>query len=179
MTKSLSDKSLYKFYERLNGDYDPEMNRYDKRLSVIEKRANQKTITRFIHDHYQEAQELYRLLLSSGELTEREKLIITQRYQESHTLADCGRKHNISLERVRQIQHRALEKLKRTYGVSLMTELIWYNRLDSDIFMRLLSSIARSTNRYSDVLDTSPTLLSIADIHDEETFESKIREVGN
>lgn len=54
----------------------------------------------------------FNIILSKGLLSEREQLIIVNRYQHFETLESLGKSLKITRERVRQIEHKAIEKLQ-------------------------------------------------------------------
>lgn len=78
---------------------------------LADERPNPEEI---VGDHHDMRQRVRWLVQSLTELTERERTIIRERRlrDEGRTLEELGAKLGISKERVRQIEHRALTKLK-------------------------------------------------------------------
>ena len=58
-----------------------------------------------------------REFMDSSNLTEREREVLYYRYDEQLTLEEIGKKYNVTRERIRQIQNKALAKLRKSKGI--------------------------------------------------------------
>ena len=102
--------------------YDVEMSRFDHRLSLIEQHKNEKAIERsvstdMVDDSYMN--QLYE------PLTNREISIIKSRYLKSMTLSQCHDEYHVSMERIRQIEVRAIGKMKAHASENTDLLLFW------------------------------------------------------
>jgi len=74
-------------------------------------------------------------------LTEREQSVLSMRYKDKLTLKECGKNHNVTQERIRQIAAKALRKLRHPGRCNLMKAVPYsdmlaewnsYNELEQD-----------------------------------------------
>lgn len=97
------------------------MDRIDTRLNIVQQSRNQQTIENYVSQHTQEMIEMLKIMRLC--LTENENTIIQHRYDNKETLAQTGKAMGISCERVRQIEDRAIQKLRIMY--IFPSRLIW------------------------------------------------------
>lgn len=79
-------------------------------------------IAKAIFDSTEEARKVYIPGISAAlaTLTEREQGVIMHRFQRKLTLAQCGKEYGVTRERIRQIEAKAIRKLRHPTRTNLM-----------------------------------------------------------
>lgn len=88
-------------------------------------------------------------------LNDREKTVILLRYKEQKTLAEIGREFGITRERIRQIESRALRKLK--YLLRSKSSVLFF---DYDDYAQMQQQIQNKREQLSNTIENLTDLLS-------------------
>lgn len=124
---------------QLLDSYDPTMNRLDYRTKIRQKRANRGVIDAT----YKKTPEVFDGLINVlfALLPQRDREILELRYQQFKTLNDIGEQLHISGERVRQIEMRALNTLRKRETVVFFFDLIWPDNAPSSVSPVMLQPV--------------------------------------
>lgn len=124
----------------------------------------------------------YNLIKMLDTLTEREKAIIISRFKDKKTLQVIGESNGVSRERVRQIEAKALRKLRhptRTWNLKTIT-IAEHNKALENI-MSLENENQRLINKYNKLVEAVKTGKAISKLTKEEVtniYNMPIEELG-
>ena len=124
----------------------------------------------------------YNLIKILDTLTEREKAIIISRFKDKKTLQVIGESNGVSRERIRQIEAKALRKLRHpTRTRHLKTITINEHNKALETIMSLEAENHRITNKYNKLVDDIKTGKVINKLSNEEVtniYNMTIEELG-
>jgi len=110
LTEGVTDPERFVLNEDITGRYP-----YNLAFAVFTNPWNRKEESENVREN------VYRvyipgLLAAVADLTEREQKVIEDRYMHHMTLEQCGYHFNVTRERIRQVEARALRKLRHPYS---------------------------------------------------------------
>lgn len=97
-------------FTRLFGTYDPIMIRLDYQTPSIQRYKNRMSIETITSEKKDELS--HALSKSYTKLNEREHQILLYRYRDLYTLKQCAEIYGVSVERIRQLEERACNKIQ-------------------------------------------------------------------
>ena len=94
--------------------------------SILELLSNPDEVMDYALDNF-DKEDIYKLVFETAKLTEREKRVIYLRFYQNQSLQQVGKEFGVTRERIRQIQERALEKLRKGSTGKILAEYIKNN----------------------------------------------------
>lgn len=120
-----------KFIYRLLDKYNPTMNWLEPSQNIIAIKQNQSHIDDFINNNQELVTGLINITFAS--LDERLQTIMKYRYQFGYTLKRLGRTLKLSAERIRQLEQRALNDIRKNFVRQYYIPLFWSTNQSSPI----------------------------------------------
>lgn len=124
---------------RLLDSYDPMMNRLDYRTKMTQRRANRDIIDATYEKTPEVFDGLINVLLTL--LYQRDREVLTLRYQQFKTLKVIGEQLHISGERVHQLETRALNTLSAREIIVFFFDLIWPENAPTNVSPIMLQPV--------------------------------------